>query len=83
MDFLLSNGLSAELSVLTGLLDRVSLPFLFFAVSCSKEHVPPFEHDLFDVQDRQSLPFSLFFEKSTCPAAAALKMSFTIVLNFW
>ena len=48
----------AELSPLTQQLDRFPLLFPFFAVSCSKELFPPFEHDRFDIQDRQFLPAS-------------------------
>ena len=72
MDFFLYFGtccLSAELSRLAWLLDRVPLPFPFFAGSCSKEHFPPFEHKLVDAQERQSLPF--LFEKSTCSVVDA------------
>ena len=49
-----------------------SFAFPFFAVSCSKEHFLPFEHEPFDIQDRQSRYFSPApFEEY---AAAALSL---------
>ena len=62
----------AKVSLFTKLLDRVPLPFPLFAVPCSKEHFLPFEHEPFDIQDRQSWYFSPApFEEY---AAAALSL---------
>ena len=62
----------AKVSLFTKLLDRVPLPFPVFAVSCSEEHFLPFEHEPFDIQDRQSRYFSPApFEEY---AAAALSL---------
>ena len=74
-----------------------SFAFPFFAVSCSKEHFLPFEHEPFDIQDRQSRYFSpapfeeyaaacsvswSFFEKTTFCCCCS-RMSLTMVLDLW
>ena len=70
---------SAALSLLPGHLDRYPLPFPFWSVSRSTEHLPPFEHDLFDIQDGQSLPFSSApFEEYAAAAALSLDGFFKV-----
>ena len=101
MDFSLSFWRWAflqKLSLITGLLDRCPGPFPFFVGSCSKEHVPPFEHERLDVHERQSLLLSSAPSKKYTAAARFLersfgeinmfccwcsRMSLSIVLNFW
>ena len=62
--------LSGVSSLLTGLLDRIPFAFPFLC------RVPPFEHEPFEVQDRQSVPFSSAPFEECAADAPSLERSF-------